>query len=401
MLEGRRILLAVTGSIAAYKSAYLTRELVKAGAEVRVLLTDGAEHFVRPLTFSTLSKNPVLDSSIRDEGTGRWTDHVEWGRWPDLILIAPATANSMARLANGLADDLLGLIYLSAECPVHFAPAMDLEMYRHPTTRSNIQRLEEVGCVTIPAQEGELASGLEGVGRMEEPEQILQHLEETFRKQNSWKGKKVLVTAGPTYEAIDPVRFIGNRSSGKMGVALAEAAAARGAEVTLISGPGSVQARDPSIHTQRVESAKEMHDAANASFSEMDLAIMAAAVSDHRPSRSASEKIKKAEKGELEVELEPTEDILASLGETKKNGQYLVGFALETNEGGDEAQRKLESKNADLIVLNSLQDEGAGFEHDTNQVTLHSRSNDPEQIPLDLKSRVAERILDRVEADLS
>ncbi len=397
MFGGRRILLAVTGSIAAYKSAFLTRELVKEGAEVRILMTDGATRFVSPLTFSTLSKAPVIrDEMVFDPRSGEWVDHVHWGRWPDLILIAPATAHSIAKLAHGSADDILGLVHLSAECPVHFAPAMDLEMHRHPAVQKNIRELEEQGCERIAAREGELASGLQGFGRMEEPEGILQHLEHFFERIESLKGKRVLITGGPTHEAIDPVRFIGNRSSGKMGVALAEAAAKRGAEVTLVLGPSEVKPSDASIQVVEVESAEEMYEACRDRFEGMDLAIMAAAVADHRPAARSEEKLKKGEEDLTELKLEPTQDILASLGEQKKEGQVLVGFALESGNGEEEAQRKMKAKNADMIVLNSLEDEGAGFRHDTNKVTIHQPGNDPEPSPLDQKSKVAERILDRV-----
>ncbi len=398
-LRGCRILLAVTGSIAAYKAAFLTRELVKAGSEVRVLLTSGASHFISPLTFSTLSRSSVLsENRYLDKHKGEWVDHVHWGRWADRILIAPATADTIARLAHGRADDLLGLIYLSAECPVHFAPAMDLEMHRHPAVQTNIRVLRERGAKLIPAQKGELASGSEGWGRMEEPATILRYMEDALVTSQGLKGKRVLVTAGPTHEAIDPVRFIGNRSSGKMGVALAETAAERGATVTLVLGPVDLRPRDPSIEVLRVESAREMYDACITRFPGCDLAVMAAAVADHRPASISSEKIKKEEKGLGELALEPTEDILEALGEQKQEGQYLVGFALESQEGGAEAERKLEKKNADMIVLNSLAEEGAGFEQDTNSVTLYVRDNDPERIPLALKSEIAERIFDRIEA---
>lgn len=401
MIRGRRILLAVTGSIAAYKSAFLTRELVKAGAEVRVLLSSGATRFISPLTFSTLSGSPVLsDQMVPDPETGEWNDHVHWGRWADLLLIAPATANTIAKLAHGMADDLLGLIRLSAECPVHFAPAMDLEMYQHPAVRSNVQALQEQGARLIPSQSGELASGSIGYGRMEEPERILEHLEEAFQKAQRLRDRKVLVTAGPTHEAIDPVRYIGNRASGKMGVALAEAASKRGAEVTLVLGPGSVRPADPRIEVIDVESAQDMYEVCLERFPDLDLAIMAAAVADHRPAKVQADKIKKGAGKLEELELEETEDILAALGAIKEEGQLLIGFALESEQGSEEAERKLRSKNADLIVLNSLKDEGAGFRTDTNVVTIHRTGNDPERIPLESKSSIAERVLDRAESFL-
>ena len=398
MLRGRRILLAVTGSIAAYKSAFLLREFIKAGAEVKVYMSSGARRFISPITFNTLSGSSVLsEDEALDTESGEWTDHIYWGRWPDAILVAPATADTIARLGQGRADDLLGLIYLSAECPVQFAPAMDLEMHRHPAVQNNIRVLQEQGAKLIPAQEGELASGLKGHGRMEEPEAIIHSMDEFLSQDKSLKGKKILITAGPTYEAIDPVRFIGNRSSGKMGVALAEVAAQRGAEVVLVLGPAELRPADPSVHVIDVMSSREMYQAATERFPGCDLAVMAAAVADYRPAEVHHDKVKK-EEGLSEIPLEPTEDILKALGEDKKRGQFLVGFALESGEGSHEGPGKLERKKADMIVLNSLEDEGAGFEADTNTVTLYTPDNDPEQIPLKLKSEVAERIFDRIQA---
>ncbi|MFB6258763.1 MAG: bifunctional phosphopantothenoylcysteine decarboxylase/phosphopantothenate--cysteine ligase CoaBC, partial [Flavobacteriales bacterium] len=311
MMRGRRILLAVTGSIAAYKAAFLTRELVKAGVEVRVLLTKSATSFVSPLTFSTLSRAPVLQNdSILDREKGEWSDHIQWAQWPDRILIAPATAHTIANLAQGMADDLLGLIYLSATCPVHFAPAMDLEMHRHQAVQANIRILQQRGDELIPAQKGELASGLEGFGRMEEPEAILRQLEASFSRSQTLTNKRVLITGGPTQESIDPVRYIGNRSSGKMGIALAEEAAARGAQVLLILGPSEWRPQKPGITIIDVGSAREMYEACVEHFQEVDLGIMAAAVADHRPVSPQGEKIKRGKQETLDLELEPTEDIL-------------------------------------------------------------------------------------------
>ncbi|MCB0628343.1 MAG: bifunctional phosphopantothenoylcysteine decarboxylase/phosphopantothenate--cysteine ligase CoaBC [Saprospiraceae bacterium] len=389
-MQGKKIILGISGSIAAYKAAFLTRLLIKAGAEVRILMTPAAAQFITPLTLSTLSKHPVLTDVQSESG---WNNHVELGLWADAVLIAPATANTLARLANGICDNILSAVYLSARCPVYLAPAMDVDMWHHPATQENIRRLQSYGNIIIPVAHGELASGLVGEGRMEEPEQIVAFLNAQFRQQQDMQGLKVLITAGPTYEAIDPVRFIGNRSSGKMGIALAEEAACRGARVTLILGPSAQQTQHPSISTFRVESAQEMYGQAIAQFSDTDVAILAAAVADYRPERAEDRKIKK-KSDQLTLQLVPTPDIAASLGRIKKEGQYLIGFALETNDEEANARGKLERKNFDLIVLNSLRDSGAGFQHDTNKISILGRDNKKRQFELKTKMAVAKDIID-------
>lgn len=389
-LSGKKIILGISGSIAAYKSAFLVRLLVKAGAAVRVLMTPAAAEFISPLTLSTLSKHPVL-SDVKSEAG--WNNHVELGLWADAMVIAPATANTVARLANGICDNMLGAVYLSARCPVFFAPAMDVDMWHHPATQSNIQRLESFGNVIIPVGHGELASGLVGAGRMQEPEEILQFMAAHFNPHQDLAGKRILITAGPTYEAIDPVRFIGNRSSGKMGFALAEEAARRGATVNLILGPSSLETKHTGITTERVESAQEMYELALKHFPDVDAAILAAAVADYRPVQVASEKIKKAS-GAPELKLERTPDIAATLGQLKKKGQRIIGFALETNDEAANARKKLEQKNFDLIVLNSLRDAGAGFQHDTNKISILGQGNKTEHFELKTKAAVAKDIMD-------
>lgn len=389
MLLGKKIILGISGSIAAYKSASLTRLLIKAGAEVQVLMTPSAQDFITPLTLSTLSKRPVF-SEVSTESA--WNNHVELGLWADAMVIAPATATTLAKLANGLCDNILAAAYLSARCPVFFAPAMDLDMWRHPATRSNVSRLQGYGNHLIPVGVGELASGLSGEGRMAEPEAIVAHLEQFFAQSNDLFGKKILLTAGPTYEPIDPVRFIGNRSSGKMGVALADAAARRGASVTLVLGPSKLSPTEHNVQVIRVETAQEMHDAALQVFAEADAAILAAAVADYRPKTVATEKIKK--KGEeLQLDLIKNPDIAAELGQIKRPGQLLIGFALETNDEESHAQGKLERKNFDFIVLNSLRDAGAGFNHDTNKISILFKNNKKRDFELKSKSAVAEDIL--------
>jgi phosphopantothenoylcysteine decarboxylase / phosphopantothenate---cysteine ligase len=389
VLLGKKIILGISGSIAAYKSASLTRLLIKAGAEVQVLMTPSAQDFITPLTLSTLSKRPVF-SEVSTESA--WNNHVELGLWADAMVIAPATATTLAKLANGLCDNILAAAYLSARCPVFFAPAMDLDMWRHPATRSNVSRLQGYGNHLIPVGVGELASGLSGEGRMAEPEAIVAHLEQFFAQSNDLFGKKILLTAGPTYEPIDPVRFIGNRSSGKMGVALADAAARRGASVTLVLGPSKLSPTEHNVQVIRVETAQEMHDAALQVFAEADAAILAAAVADYRPKTVATEKIKK--KGEeLQLDLIKNPDIAAELGQIKRSGQLLIGFALETNDEESHAQGKLERKNFDFIVLNSLRDAGAGFNHDTNKVSILFKNNKKRDFELKSKSAVAEDIL--------
>jgi phosphopantothenoylcysteine decarboxylase/phosphopantothenate--cysteine ligase len=394
-LEGKKILLGVTGSIAAYKSAYLVRLLVKSGAEVKVILSDAATHFITPVTLSTLSKNPVYSSFYKDDGSGQWNNHVELGLWADLMIIAPASANTIAKMANGICDNILLATFLSARCPVFFAPAMDLDMYVHPTTTKNIQRLIENGAHLLHPEEGELASGLFGEGRMAEPEHIVQDVYRALTGSTDFSGKFFLITAGPTYENIDPVRFIGNRSSGKMGFEIAEAIANHGGEVILVSGPSRLRTTHPNIRTHFVESAEEMYQAALEHFSDVDVAIMSAAVADYRPLKPSSNKIKKSTE-KLQIELESTPDILASLGKIKDH-QLLIGFALETDHEIENARKKLKNKNADLIVLNSLNDEGAGFDVDTNKVYFIEHDS---EIELDLmpKSKVAQKIVEKIKA---
>ena len=380
-LKNKKIILGISGSIAAYKSATLTRLLVKAGAEVQVLMTDAAAEFITSLTLATLSKKPVFKSVISEEG---WNNHVELGLWADAMIIAPATATTMAKLANGICDNILTATYLSARCPVFAAPAMDLDMWKHPATTRNLSLLQSYNVGLIPVEHGELASGLVGEGRMAEPENIVAYLEAFFAQQADFQAKKILITAGPTYEAIDPVRFVGNRSSGKMGVAIAEEIAQRGGKVELVLGPSSVKITHPNIHVTRVESAQQMYEACVNYFDHCDAAILSAAVADYRPSVVADQKIKKKE-ATMTIELEKTTDIAASLGKIKRNDQILVGFALETNDELANAESKLERKNFDFIVLNSLRDSGAGFAGDTNKITIVKK--DKSVTPFDLKSK--------------
>ncbi len=395
VLSGKNVLLGVTAGIAAYKSAFLVRLLVKKGADVRVVMTPSAKEFVTPLTLSTLSKNEVYSSFTNEEDdNAQWNNHVELGLWADLFIIAPATANTLSKMSQGNSDNLLVATYLSAKCPVYVAPAMDLDMYKHPSTLETFEKLETFGNILIPAAHGELASGLVGQGRMAEPEVIIDFIEKDISEKLPLKGIKILITAGPTYEAIDPVRFIGNHSSGKMGYAIAESASQLGANVTLISGPVSIQTEDSLIHLVKVTTAQEMYDAVLQSFESCQIAILSAAVSDYRPSNVVSQKIKKME-GKLTIQLEKTEDILSSLGK-KKDRQFLVGFALETENELENAKTKLRKKNLDLIVLNSLNDKGAGFGTDTNKVTFITRSN--KVIPFEVKSKkeVANDILKHI-----
>lgn len=401
VLSGKNVLLGVTAGIAAYKSAFLVRLLVKKGADVRVVLTPSAKEFVTPLTLSTLSKNEVHSSFTNEEDdNAQWNNHVELGLWADLFIIAPATANTLSKMSQGNSDNLLVATYLSAKCPVYIAPAMDLDMYKHPSTLETFEKLETFGNILIPAAHGELASGLVGQGRMAEPEVIIDFIEKDISKKLPLKGKKILITAGPTYEAIDPVRFIGNHSSGKMGFAIAESAAQLGANVTLISGPVSIQTENSLIHLEKVTTAREMYDAVLQNFTSCHIAILSAAVSDYRPVNVVSQKIKKIE-GELTIQLEKTEDILASLGKSKDR-QFLVGFALETENELENAKTKLKKKNLDLIVLNSLNDKGAGFGTDTNKVTFITRSN--KVIPFEVKSKkevandILQHIIDQLDA---
>ncbi len=391
MLEGKKIILGITGSIAAYKAAYLVRALRKKGAEVQVVMTPAAKEFITPVTLSPLSGRPVV-SEFFSANDGVWHSHVDLGLWADAMLVAPATASTIGKMANGIADNMLITTYLSMKCPVFVAPAMDLDMYRHPSTQHNLQLLASYGNHIIEPASGELASGLEGKGRMQEPDAIVATLERFFQQAASLNGKTILITAGPTYEKIDPVRFIGNYSSGKMAFALARACAARGARVELISGPVSLSTPQGNIHRTDVESAAQMHEACEKIFPDCQAAILCAAVADFRPAACADSKIKR-EKGGMTLTLEPTTDIAASLGEAKRPGQVLVGFALETDNEAANAQAKLEKKHLDFIVLNSLQDPGAGFRTDTNKVTVISRQG-AQAYPLKSKTAVAEDIID-------
>lgn len=393
MLRGKNILIGVTGSIAAFKVPALVRLLKKEGANVKVVMTPCATDFVTPLTLSTVSQQPVLLEAY-DKKDGSWHSHVDWGRWADLFLIAPASANTLAKMAGGIADNLLTTCYLAAKCQVFFAPAMDLDMFYHPTTAKNIRILQSYGNKHIEPQTGELASGLTGAGRMEEPENILSIVSAFFAKEQSLSGKKVLVTAGPTYEAIDPVRFIGNHSSGKMGFALAEEAASRGAIVKLISGPVDLQVTNPGIEVRRITTATEMYDECLSLFPDTDICIMAAAVADFTPQKVATEKIKKTDS--FDLKMIKTKDILSNLGAIKKGGQYLVGFALETENEKSNAVKKLNNKNLDMIVLNSLNDKGAGFGTETNKVTMFF-ADETELVTETLpKSEIAGIILDAI-----
>ncbi len=393
-LDGKKILVGVSGSIAAYKAAMLVRLLVKQGAEVQVLMTAAAKGFISPLTLSTLSRRPVFSEVSSEEG---WNNHVDLGLWADAYVIAPATANTLAQMARGLCDNMVTAVYLSARCPVLFAPAMDLDMWTHPATRSNVESLQSYGNRLIPVGHGELASGLIGEGRMAEPEEILDHLEVLFQIHEPLQGKKVLITAGPTHEALDPVRFLGNRSSGKMGLALAREARRLGAEVDLILGPVTLPIDAPGVSVHRVESAREMADQALALFSQCQIGILAAAVADYRPAETQSKKIKSQDE-EWTLRLVRNPDIAASLGERKGADQILVGFALETQDGIEHARAKLKKKKLDLIVLNTLEDEGAGFGHDTNKVTLIAARGEVRGFDLKTKQEVARDILAEIVA---
>ena len=392
MLENKKIVLGITGSIAAYKACILARLLIKKGAEVQVVMTPSAKEFITPLTLATLTQKPVV-SEFFDRRDGSWHSHVSLGLWADAMLIAPASASTIGKMANGIADNMLVTTYLSMRAPVFVAPAMDLDMYAHPSTQANLQKLQSYGNHIIEPGTGFLASKLEGKGRMEEPEKIVEALEQFFAQQQKLAGKKVLITAGPTYEKIDPVRFIGNYSSGKMGFALAEVCAEQGAEVTLVSGPVVLQAKHPGIKRIDVESAREMYEAATKHFPKADITILCAAVADFTPKTTADKKIKR--KGDnLKLELQPTQDIAAALGAVKKKKQVLVGFALETDNELQNAQDKMERKNLDLIVLNSLQDKGAGFRVDTNKVTIIDRHNGLTAYDTKSKREVAEDIVE-------
>jgi phosphopantothenoylcysteine decarboxylase/phosphopantothenate--cysteine ligase len=395
VLKGKKVLLGVSGGIAAYKTATLVRLFIKAGAQVQVVMTPASKDFVTPLTLSTLSKNPVFSEFYNNEDENAlWNNHVELGLWADLMIIAPATANTLAKMANGNCDNLLMATYLSAKCPVYFAPAMDLDMYKHPTSIDNFHKLQLFGNIMIPAESGELASGLSGEGRMAEPEHIISFLENDISQKLPLKGKKILITAGPTYEAIDPVRFIGNHSTGKMGFDIANEAAQLGAEVVLISGPTHLNVNNLAIQLIRVQSAEEMYQQCHLYFDNVDVAIAAAAVADYKPKVVANQKIKKSDVN-FSIELEKTKDILASLGEIKKH-QFLIGFALETENEIEHAKLKIQKKNLDLIVLNSLNDEGAGFGKATNKITFIDKSFQIEPMPLKSKEEVAKDILNKI-----
>jgi len=395
VLSGKNVLLGITAGIAAYKTAFLVRLLIKAGANVQVVMTPASKDFVTPLTLSTLSKNPVHSTFYdQEEENEEWNNHVDLALWADLFLIAPATANTLSKMANGLCDNLLLAVYLSAKCKVYFAPAMDLDMYKHKSTKNNIERLKGFGNLFIPPTRGELASGLEGEGRMAEPDDIIKFIENDIISKLPLKGTTVLITAGPTYEAIDPVRFIGNHSSGKMGYALADRAANLGAQVVLISGPSYVKLSNTSIKKVAVTNAEEMYLACQSYFSDSNIAIFSAAVADYTPTHVASQKIKKKD-ASLSIDLKPTKDILATMGGLKKD-QFLVGFALETNDGLKNAKIKLKKKNLDLIVLNTLQDKGAGFKTDTNKVTLIDKNEKITTFELKSKTEVAKDIFDEI-----
>ena len=391
-LKEKKIVLGITGSIAAYKSILLLRLLIKEGAEVKVIMTTAAKDFVSPLVLSTLSKNKVLLDLFEENS---WSNHVELGRWADIILIAPLSCKTLAKMANGLCDNLLLAVYLSATCPVMLAPAMDEDMWKHPATKKNIQVLHSYGNVVLPVESGELASGLTGEGRMAEPEMIIQRIERFFLSRNDFAGKKILITAGPTYEAIDPVRFIGNHSSGKMGIALAEEFTTRGADVILILGPSTQQIGIQPAMLIRVNNAAEMYNSSMEYFHQCNIAIMSAAVADYTPLVNAEQKIKKTE-STLVIELKKTTDILGSLGNIKKPGQWLVGFALETNNEQKYALDKLKSKNADMIVLNSLKDRGAGFGVLTNKISIYDKKGNEYSFPLKSKTDVAKDIADTI-----
>ena len=407
MLQNKKILLIVTGSIAAYKTATLVRLLIKQNAQVKIVMSESATAFITPLTLATLSKNPVLVDFVADKN-GLWNNHVELGLWADVIVIAPATAGTLAKCANGICDNLPVAVYLSAKCPVFFAPAMDLDMYKHPSTLENLRKLTSFSNQIIPSESGELASGLVGEGRMAEPENIMIFLENFFqnldKKENltqNLKGKTILITAGPTFEALDPVRFIGNHSTGKMGYAIAESLAHKGAHVRLVSGPTSIQLIDNEINKKNIEllkvqSAQEMYEKTNHFFLESDIIILAAAVADYRPKTIETQKIKK-KTDEFVLEMVKTIDIAATLGKIKQKNQLMVGFALETNDEKANASKKLISKNRDFIVLNSLNDAGAGFGHDTNKITILDKNGIETNFDLKSKKEVAEDIASKIE----
>ena len=396
MLTGKKILLGITGSIAAYKIPLLVRLLKKDGADVRVVMTPSAKDFVTPLTLSTLSGNPVLTYGF-DEKTGKWDSHVELGLWADLFVVAPASANTMAKMAHGIADNYLLTVCLSAKCPIIFAPAMDLDMYKHPVTQQNIKTLIERGCIFVAPSSGELASGLCGEGRMEEPQKIYEKIKAFFQTKQNFKGKKVLITAGPTYEAIDPVRFIGNHSSGLMGIEIARAFADQGADVTLVLGPSNISVNKNNVKVLPVTSAKEMYDAVMAMFPKTDIAVLSAAVADFRPEIVADQKIKKnPDNDTFTIKLVKTEDILKSVGNIRTDNQTVVGFALETENGLANAKKKLHTKNIDLIVLNEMNESGVGFKTKTNKVSIITKNDQVTEYDLKPKNEVALDILNAI-----
>ena len=394
MLRGKKVLIGITGSIAAYKAAELVRLFKKSGALVRIIQTEASLRFITPLVLSTLSGNKVL-SNILNTKTGDWNNHVELGLWADFMIFAPVTANTMAKMVSGECDNLLLATYLSAKCPVYFAPAMDLDMYQHPTTKKNIKQLKLFGNILIPSGFGELASGLVGEGRMAEPSEIIEHINEDLSKNLPLFEKEVLITAGPTYEAIDLVRFIGNRSSGKMGVALALECANKGAKVRLILGPSHINIEHVNISINRVESSAEMYDMVNRFFSTVDIAIFSAAVSDYRPFSMLKNKIKKTDE-QLAIKLVKTVDILSEMASKKTNDQFLVGFALEKESELENAKKKLKDKNLDMIVLNSLNNKGAGFNHNTNKITIIDKKNNIYDFELKDKKEVAKDIIKEI-----
>jgi len=394
MLKGKKVLLGITASIAAYKSAELVRLLKKSGASVKVIQTEASLDFVAPLTLATLSENQVLSKMV-DEDNGEWNSHVELGLWADFMVIAPLTANTIAKMVIGECDNLLLATYLSARCPVYFAPAMDLDMYKHPSTSNNIETLQSYGNKLIPSGFGELASGLIGEGRMAEPLEIVEHIISDLSKDLDLSGNQVLITAGPTFEAIDPVRFIGNRSSGRMGIALALECANNGAKVDLVLGPTNLECKHTNVTTYKVESANEMYDTVNNNFKTSDISIFTAAVSDYTPETVASNKIKKSEE-RMSIQLVKTTDILTEMTAHKNENQFIVGFALETEDELKNAKEKLERKDLDMIVLNSLNHEGAGFQYETNKVTIIDRKNNIIDFELKSKSEVAKDIVSKI-----
>lgn len=395
IFQGKKVLLGITAGIAAYKTASIVRLFIKSGAEVKVIMTPASKDFITPLTLSTLSKNPVHSTFYdKEDENEMWNNHVDLGLWADIMLIAPATANTLSKMTTGTCDNLLLATYLSAKCPVYFAPAMDLDMYKHPSTKTNLESLQTFGNIMIPATSGELASGLVGEGRMAEPEDIVDFISKDIASKLPLRGKKLLLTAGPTYEAIDPVRFIGNHSSGKMGFALAKAAANNGAEVYLVSGPSNQTIQHSLIHRIDVTSAQEMYEACHNYYKDVDIAILSAAVADYKPKNIETQKIKKKDTS-LVIELSPTKDILKSLGVAKKK-QFLVGFALETNDEVANAKKKIESKNLDVIILNSLKDKGAGFAGDTNKITIIDKDFNEKIFPLKSKTEVAKDIINEI-----